>query len=76
MSPAGVWGERTRPVFGYFFFLSGRCVSADAAAVFAAFEDLGLVSTFDAAEAAFRLVTSLLALRAIVMLRFERVSDF
>jgi hypothetical protein len=39
--------------------LSGRCVSADAAAVFAALEALGLRSTFDAAVAAFALVTSL-----------------
>ncbi|MDW3184381.1 hypothetical protein [Roseobacter sp.] len=42
----------------YYFFRFGRCVSADAAAVFAAFEDFGLRSTFDAAEAALALVTS------------------
>ncbi|GIT87177.1 hypothetical protein ROBYS_21930 [Roseobacter sp. OBYS 0001] len=41
-----------------YFFLFGRCVSADAAAVLAAFEDFGFLSTFDAADAAFALVTS------------------
>ncbi|MFT5702588.1 MAG: hypothetical protein ACI8ZB_005511 [Desulforhopalus sp.] len=44
--------------FNYFFLL-GRCVSADAAAVFAAFEDLGLLRTLPAADAAFLDVTSL-----------------
>ena len=37
----------------------GRCVSADAAAVFAAFEDFGLLKTFEAALAAFFDVCSL-----------------
>ena len=41
-----------------YFFLFGRCVSADAAAVLAALEDLGLLSTLDAADAALALVTS------------------
>lgn len=41
------------------YFLFGRCVSAEAAAVFAAGLDFGLLSTFDAADAAFALVTSL-----------------
>jgi len=36
----------------------GRCVSADAAAVFAALLDRGLRRTFDAADAARLLVTS------------------
>lgn len=36
----------------------GRWVSAEAAALFAAFEDEGLRRTFDAADAAFALVTS------------------
>lgn len=40
-------------------FLLGRCVSAEAAAVFAAGLDFGLLRTFDAADAAFALVTSL-----------------
>ena len=40
------------------FFLFGRCVSAEAAADFAALLDLGFRSTFDAADAAFLLVTS------------------
>jgi hypothetical protein len=40
-------------------FLFGRCVSAEAAAVFAAALDFGLLSTFAAADAAFALVTSL-----------------
>lgn len=41
------------------FRLFGRCVSAEAAADFAALLDLGFRSTFAAAEAAFLLVTSL-----------------
>ena len=41
-----------------YFFLFGRWVSADAAAVFAAFEDFGLLRTLPAAEAALALVTS------------------
>lgn len=43
-----------------YFFLFGRCVSAEAAADFAAGLDFGSRSTFEAAEAAFALVTSLL----------------
>ena len=50
MEPAGLH-------FSYFFRL-GRWVSADAAADFAALLDLGSRKTFDAAEAAFLLVTS------------------
>jgi hypothetical protein len=42
--------------------LFGLCVRADAAAVLAAFEDLGLLKTFPAAEAAFLDVTSLFAM--------------
>lgn len=42
-----------------YFRLFGRCVSAEAAAVFAAVLDRGFRSTFAAAEAAFLLVTSL-----------------
>ena len=51
----------TRPstfAASYFGFLSGRWVRADAAAVFAALLDFGLRRTFEAAEAALRLVTS------------------
>ncbi|ESZ53490.1 hypothetical protein X729_31680 [Mesorhizobium sp. L103C131B0] len=44
------------------YFLLGRCVRADAAAVLAALLELGLLSTFAAAEAAFALVTSLFAM--------------
>ncbi len=52
----------------------GRCVSAEAAAVFAALLELGLRNTCDAAEAAFLLVTSeLLFLLAIVMSREDRI---
>lgn len=40
-------------------FLFGRCVSAEAAAVFAAGLDFGFLSTLEAADAAFALVTSL-----------------
>ena len=49
-------------------------MSADAAAVFAALLDLGLLRTFDAAEAAFALVTSLfdlVTLRVISMLLLD-----
>uniref|UniRef100_UPI001954FE32 hypothetical protein n=1 Tax=Escherichia coli TaxID=562 RepID=UPI001954FE32 len=41
------------------YFLFGRCVRAEAAAVLAALVELGLLSTFAAAEAALALVTSL-----------------
>jgi hypothetical protein len=42
-----------------YFFRLGRCVRAEAAAVFAAALDFGFLSTFAAADAAFALVTSL-----------------
>ena len=47
------------PAEDFELFLLGRCVSAEAAAVFAAGLDFGFLSTFDAADAAFALVTSL-----------------
>jgi hypothetical protein len=53
------------------FFLFGRCVSAEAAADFAALLDLGFRSTFDAADAAFALVTSDLLLPAILLTSFS-----
>ena len=53
-----------KTIRSYYFFLFGRCVSADAAAVFAALLDLGFLKTFAAAEAARALVTSLFDLRA------------
>lgn len=46
------------------YFLLGRCVSAEPAADFAALLDFGSRSTFAAAEAAFSLVTSLLAIQS------------
>jgi len=46
-------------VYSY-FFLFGLCVRAEPAAVFAALLDLGFLRTFEAALAAFLLVTSLL----------------
>jgi hypothetical protein len=46
----------------YLRFLSLACVSAEAAAVLAAFEDLGLLNTFEAADAAFFDVDSFLAI--------------
>ena len=55
----------------YFFLggdLFGRCVKAEPAAVFAALLDLGLRSTFDAADAALLLVTSLFAGRLAILL--------
>jgi hypothetical protein len=55
-------------------FLFGRCVNADAAAVFAAALDLGLLSTFAAADAALALVTSVLPLVAICFLQYLRVA--
>lgn len=45
----------------YFLPRLGVCDRADAAAVFAAFDDFGLVRVFDAALAAFVLVCFLLA---------------
>ena len=55
----------------YFFFgLLARCVSADAAAVFAALLDRGLRSTFEAAVPAFLPVVSFLFL-AIIGSKFE-----
>ena len=56
---APVWSKKRH------FFLSGRCDSADAAAVLAAFEDFGSRSTFAAADAALALVTSEFLRRAI-----------
>lgn len=44
------------------YFLLGRCVSADAAALFAALLERGSARTFAAADAAFALVTSLFAI--------------
>ena len=46
-------------MLSYLPFLLGRCVRADAAAVFAALLDFGLRRTLAAADAAFALVTSL-----------------
>lgn len=45
------------------YFLLGRCVSAEAAADFAAELDFGSRRTFAAADATFALVTSLLAIK-------------
>lgn len=58
------WFHRIEASSPYFRFRSGLCVSADAAAVLAARPDLGLRSTFDAAEAARALVTSRFGFRA------------
>lgn len=49
-------GEFCRSV--YFFFFLSTCVSAEAAAVLAAFEDFGLLKTLPAADAAFLPVDS------------------
>ena len=59
-------GERTRPRTCN--YLLGLCVRAEAAAVFAALLDLGLLNTFPAADAAFALVTSLFGFFAILEL--------
>ena len=56
-------------------FLFGRCVSAEAAAVFAAGLDFGFLSTFEAADAAFALVTSLFDF-AMFLTSFLFSSDF
>ncbi len=55
------WGaNKLRPiVLNRYFLRFGRCVSAEPAADFAALLAFGLRSTFDAADAAFLLVTSL-----------------
>lgn len=52
--------------FTVYFFLFGRCVSAEAAAVLACGLDFELRSTLLAAEAALRLVTSLLGFLGMV----------
>lgn len=52
----------------------GRWVSAEAAAVFAAFDDEGLRRTFEAAEAAFALVTSRFDL-VIGITSFQHLGD-
>ena len=53
------------------FLRLGRWVRADPAAVFAALLEFGFLRTFDAADAAFLLVTSLFALRAILITSFQ-----
>ena len=50
------------PHFFLFFFLSGACVSADAATLFWAFEDFGSRKILPAADAAFFPVCSFLAI--------------
>lgn len=63
-----VWGGAHNPLsqrITAYFFLLGRWVKAEAAAVLAALLDFGLRSTLEAAEAAFLLVTSLLPLLAM-----------
>lgn len=59
-------GRSGPPLAIAYFFLFGRCVSAEAAAVLAAGEDLGSRRTFEAAEAPLALVTSEFDLRAIL----------
>ena len=52
--------KKTARLRGQFYFLRfGLCVRAEAAAVLAAFDERGLRRTFDAADAARALVTSL-----------------
>lgn len=55
-------GSRFLPRDEADYFLLGRWVSAEAAADLAALLDLGSRRTFEAADAAFALVTSLLAI--------------
>ncbi len=60
--PEWVSRERSRPPTfecAAYYFLPGRCVRAEAAALLATLLELGLLSTFPAADAAFVLVTSL-----------------
>jgi hypothetical protein len=52
-------------------FRFGLCVRADAAAVFAAFDDFGFRRTFAAAEAALLLVTSLFGIQFSSFLKQE-----
>lgn len=59
-----------------YFFFPGRCVSALAAADFASFEDDGERRTFDAAVAAFLLVTSFLAISLSPLRAPARASAF
>ena len=56
------------PIYFFGEDLFGRCVKAEPAAVFAALLDFGLRSTFDAADAARLLVTSLFAGRLAILL--------
>ena len=69
-------GDWPRPTVNY-FFLFGRCVSADAAADFAALLDFGSRSTLEAAEAALALVTSEFFLPPIFFTSFpvDRLPD-
>lgn len=63
-------GGRQVPPAGFYFFLFGRCVSADAAADLAALLDFGSRRTLEAAEAALALVTSEFFLLAITLTSF------
>lgn len=53
----------------------GRCVSAEAAALFAAFDEFGLAKTLAAADAALALVTSLFDFCDIWITSFRHVGD-
>ena len=59
----------------YHFFLLGRCVRAEAAAVLAALLDLGLRNTFEAAVAAFLLVTSVFFFLVILRFPYFKISN-
>lgn len=65
---------KTKP--NVYFFLFGRCVNADAAAVLAAKPNLVFIRTFTAADAARALVTSLLDLRTILKLLTSNLESY
>ena len=62
-----LFSRGTNPTQGgtppYYFFRSGRCVSAEPAALFAGADDFGFRSTLDAFEPAFLPVCSFFAMR-------------
>lgn len=73
MTVRGATPRERRPK-GYFLF--GRWVSAEAAAVFAAALDLGLLKTFPAADAAFKPVTFEFRFFVKMLTSFLRLDDF
>jgi hypothetical protein len=74
-SPLNERDDRMSPRSDSHLLRFGRCVSAEAAAVLAAFEEEGLRRTFAAADAAFALVTSRFALLGIELTSFPYIRE-